>query len=324
MIVTADLHLAEETEGIVFDAVLPGLLASAREEAPTRAIAILGDLYHIRYRVSVRLQNRLYNFLAESGADWILLPGNHDQIDVQGEHALEVFRDLPNVTVKSEPGWDMWGLWVPYRKNMVDIQRALAQPKPDRITAVAWLHHGVQGYMMNDCVRDTQGIPTESFNGFERVFCGHYHMAQDLGFLSYIGSPYQTRADESGQQKRIGSWDPISREMRFISVNWGRKFHRIEATVDNPIDLAHVDLGDEIRIQAGSGVDPEALGKRLVDQGYKNVVITPVQEKARVRLNLAAASTRGCADYAQGYVDQFCGELAADKLMKLYKEITEV
>jgi len=318
MIVTADLHLTEDTEDIVFGEVLPGLVQKAQGTGDFR-IAILGDIYHVRYKVSVRLQNRLLDFLAQTKVCWILLPGNHDQINPRGEHALEVFRELETVMVFTEPEWGMDGLWIPYRKDLEAIRQALALPKPSAAPMVAWMHHGVRGALMNSTIRDTDGIPSETFNEFERVFCGHYHLPQDLGFLSYVGSPYQTRADEAGQQKRIGMWDRNTKTMHWSPVNWGRRFFRIEAGPHGVELPADVTTADEIRIQAQPGVDPEALAKTLAERGFDKVVVTPVQQAAQARLQVDPS--KGLPAYVQGYVAQFADDLDPKKLMDLYQEI---
>lgn len=319
MIVTADLHLREETEDVIFDEVLPGLVSTAVSRIETSVIAILGDIYHIRYRVSVRLQNRLFNFLESAQVYWILLPGNHDQINPQGENALEVFRELKNVEVKSRPGWDKRGLWIPYRKNQADIQRSLTMTKPEDCPAIAWLHHGVRGAYMNNQIQDHEGLYLESFAGFQRVYCGHYHKPQDLGNVRYIGSPYQTRADESGQQKYIGIWNGPDTDMQMVEVNWGRRFQRIAIGPDDTPDFSQFGKDDELRVQV-DGQSPEEVGKALAALGFTHVTVTPVQKATEVRLQVDPS--KGLTAYAQGYVDQFAGELDSKKLMDLWQEIT--
>lgn len=321
MIVTADLHLKEDSENIVFDEVFPGLVQAALEQMDRR-IAILGDLWHLRYRVSVRLQNRLLDFLDTAPVEFVLLPGNHDQISPAGEHALEVFRELDNVEVKSEPGWDHLGLWIPYRKDPEDIRKALALVQPPLCPPIGWMHHGIRGAWMNDNIRDTEGLPTEYFAKLKAVYCGHYHRAQlmDSSRIVYVGSPYQTRADESGQQKSYIVWDPANMVRTFVNVDWGRKFHRLEVTADSPLAMGEAAPRDEIRIQTGPGVNPEELGKVVAAQGFNNVVITPVQKAAETRLQVDPS--KGLPAYVQEYVKQFAGDLDHQRLLALFREIT--
>lgn len=316
MIVTADLHLKGETEGVLFDEVLPGIIDLAHND--DRTVAILGDIYHIRYRVSVALQNRLLDFFkVRDDVRFILLPGNHDQINVAGEHALEVFRELDNVEVITQPRWDGRGLWIPYRKDPADIYSALSTLRPSEFPRIAWMHHGVRGAMMNNHFHDKEGIELSSFGAFEHVYCGHYHKPQTVGNVTYIGSPYQTRADEAGQQKYVGMWD--AQAMHMQPVNWGRKFQQLTFGPGEIPDVSQIDKDDELRVQV-DGKSPEEVGKLLGELGFTNVTVTPIQKAAEARLQVDPG--KGVHAYAQGYVEQFAGDLDADKLMGLWGEIT--
>ena len=323
MIILADLHIREESESTVFDEVLPGI-EEVIEKSFDRMICILGDVYHLRYRVSVKLQNRLLDFLEKSKGFYKIIPGNHDQINPQGEHALEVFRELDNVTVYGQPTWDDFGLWIPYRKDPNDIERALTMTKPDiHFPSVAWMHHGVQGAFMNNSAKDTEGIPADQLGAFKRVFLGHYHKPHFIGstnYIIYVGSPYQTRADEAGQSKGYSIWDPHEFNYKFVPMDWGKRYHRLTVNQETPVTIGDgIRPEDDIRIQAGPGVDPEVLGKVIAGQGFKNVVITPVQKATESRLQVD--SSKGIDGYAQSYIEQFAGDLSQEALMKLYQDI---
>ena len=174
MIVFSDLHLCEKTAGVVFGEVLPGILEAAVKDVDGK-IAFLGDWYHTRYRIPVSLQNQV--------SDWILackrqsvsirfLPGNHDQIDIAGENALEVFQGYENVRVYTRPTVDTWGVWIPYRRDLDEVREALRTNKDYHIK---WMHHGVQGAVMGQGIQDTSGLQLGDFESVDRIFCGYYH-----------------------------------------------------------------------------------------------------------------------------------------------------
>ena len=119
MIVFSDLHLREETADTVFNEVLKGLVVALSVEND-KTLVCLGDFWHLRYQVSVHLQNQVlsvFQWLNRLGVSVHLLPGNHDQINVQGENALDIFSPLPNVTVYSTPKWTKYGLWCLIEKS---------------------------------------------------------------------------------------------------------------------------------------------------------------------------------------------------------------
>ena len=58
MIIFSDLHLREDSAKVCFEEVLPGVLNAAIERGDN-VIACLGDVFHFRYTVSVKLLNGL-------------------------------------------------------------------------------------------------------------------------------------------------------------------------------------------------------------------------------------------------------------------------
>lgn len=322
MIVAADIHLREETEKTVFNEVLPGLQMATLQD-PDRTLAILGDFYHIRYRVSVALQNRVLDFLerltAKNAATVILLPGNHDQINPEGENALEVFRQVPNVRVYTDMMDDEWGRWIPYRKEPMVLATALHQPATGIAGRVLWMHHGIKGAWMNDNRQDEEGLPLGMFQNWLRVLCGHYHKRQTTGNVSYIGSPYQTRADEAGQDKGYAIWNSENLELQWVTMKWGKRYHYVDIEKDGGIVLEDADKFDEIRVTVPAGMDSQAIGKQFAERGYMNVVVTEAVQASQARLDVQAGA--GVREYASAYAQQFSGNLQSDRLMQVYDEI---
>lgn len=322
MIVFSDLHLREETEKTVFEQVLPGLIEAAYLDAD-RTIACLGDFYHLRYRIPVFLQHRVLEFLEFLEANhinFIFLPGNHDQINVQGDHAFEVFRKFPNVQVLTKPQWNKYGYWIPYRRNAEDIAKELEQAMSDinNHTPVLWMHHGIKNALMNSNTVDTKGLPVEMFRHWV-VLCGHYHIRQQLGTVRYIGSPYQTKADEAGQVKGYAIWNPNTFDLQWVNTNWGKRYHNL-GLVTGDIDLTTVKPGDEVRITVPAGMNTAGLHSALEKAGV-SFVVTPNVEVSGSRLPVSSSGS--LTDFITAYVDQFAGDLDKSKLLSVFKSISE-
>lgn len=318
MIIAADIHLREESADTVFTSVLPGLFEATRLDSDN-LLVILGDFWHVRYRVSVRLQNLFMEFLEKLNAEnikVILLPGNHDQINPKGENALQVFQKMPNVMVYSEPTLDRWGLWIPYRKNLEEIKEALSA-KP-RTTRTVFMHHGVRGALMNGNIRDNDGLELSEFENSDHILCGHYHMRQKLGPVHYIGSPYQTRADEAGQAKGYARWN--GKSLTYIDTKWGKRYHRYVVKEVDTFTPDEINFDDELRIQVNSAKEAELLGKKLIAAGYKNVVVTPKQSASQKRLEVNEAAS--LSEYAIAFVNAQDTYLDKKELLNTYKEIT--
>jgi len=322
VIVFSDLHLREDSENIVFNEVLPGILEAALMD-PDKRVAFLGDWWHIRYTVSVRLFNRVRDELNEwcrLGVKVFLLPGNHDQVDYEGRNALEALGDLDGVEVFTNPCVNEWGLWIPYRVRNEDIKDALSLWDSMNAQPIVWMHHGVNGSLMNDHKRNTEGVPTDTFRSFHKVFCGHYHKRQELGNVTYIGSPWQTKADEAGQPKGYGIWDANTMTMKFVDTQWGPRFHTIELQPGEKLDLSGVRPNDEVRVTTAPGVDASKIGKQLLKAGVAHVV-TPQVEAEEARLDVDANASM--KEYAQAYVNQIAPEgLNKERLMSAFEELT--
>ncbi len=321
MILFSDLHLQEKSEEVVMEEVLPGIYEASKQHKDPH-IAFLGDFFHLRYTISVRLLNAVRDELrrwTSGGATVTLLPGNHDQIDVQGRNALESFGDIDGVVVHTEPTVNEHGLWLPYRKSHDELRAALNMEMPKGTPPVLFMHHGVFGSMMNDHIANTDGLQMDEFFKFKKVFTGHYHKRQVLDWVTYIGSPWQTKADEAGQPKGYAIWD--GKELEFVDTNWGPKFHRFELEPGEELDLTGVDPRDEVRVFTkgeGSKKAAEQLGQLLHAKGLRHVC-TPEIEANEQRLQVSVGSD--LRTYAKAYVEQMTTELDKDRLMKTFEGI---
>ena len=305
MLLFSDLHLNEDSADVCLGEILPGI----RQEAVDRGIrdvAFLGDFWDIRYRVVVRLLNAVRDELlkwADEGLDLRILPGNHDQIDIAGRNALEVFHHLPQVSVYTACTLDKDGYWIPYRKNREDLIYALTQydalaksgrGENDAGKRVLFSHHGVQGALQNDQHKDTEGLSPTFFKRFDRILMGHYHKRQTLGSVIYVGSPRQVLRQEAGQLKGFALWN--GQQIEWVDRFWGPRFHKARA-------------------EGGGGIDQEALVKALDATGAQ-YVIEPEAQRNEARIEVKPGA--GLRDFAEGYVELHRGELDGAELMEAY------
>lgn len=307
MILTADLHLKPESASAVFD-----VLRTVRDLAKKTdgRAAVLGDLWHVRYSVPVDLLNAFDAFLDEEpDVLWTLLPGNHDQIDVAGQHAMQVF-SRPNVVVQAVPCEDETGLWLPYRKDIQQygdvIQKSGAR--------FAFVHHGLQGARMNSGIvaGELDGVPPSWFQKFQNAFFGHWHLHQQVQNCVYVGSPYQTRSDEHGQAKGVIDLDLTSGAWKFVPLDVGAKF--IDAPTPEALAKAVVRPGDVVKLPHGVA---QALVDDLVKRGAEVRIAAPVVQTSP-RFGLGDNATM--RDYAAAYIAKERGDLDPAKLLTIFDE----
>lgn len=320
MLVFSDLHLDESNGDVILGEVLPGILEAARRLGDPE-IACLGDFWNLRYKIDVGLQNAVRDALLgwmRAGTRFYFLPGNHDQVDVLGRNALEVFDGLGmQCQVFTQPTWTPKGLWVPYRKYQRDLVTAFELPAPSGYAPVLWGHFELRNAWMNNQMRDSTGLELSTLSKFETVILGHYHKRQRLEHAYYVGSPWQVTSNEAGQEKGFAVWDGA--KLKFVTTQWGRRHHKIRLEPGESLDTSQFHPGDDVRVSTAVGLDPSAVGAELAALGIAHT-ITPDVVGAEQRLDVASdASFR---EYAQEYVRQIPTTLDQGRLMDVFGELT--
>jgi DNA repair exonuclease SbcCD nuclease subunit len=302
MIIFSDLHLDRDSADVCLNEILPGICKAALNS--DRHVVFLGDWWHLRYRVDVRLQVAVRDELlrwSDCGVRCQILVGNHDQVNVLGRNALEVFSDLPNVQVFSKPAFEPVDYtWLPYRKDMSEY--TLVQSKFMGRTVF---------------VHATEGLDPSHFVG-ARVFAGHYHKRQSIDAkgttIWYVGSPRQVTAAEAGQPKGFCAVE--GNTVTFVDTNWGPKYHRVELEQGQQLDLSGVAKGDDVRVTVGNEAECARIGAQLDALGVRHTV-TPRVQPAEVRH--VVDSIAGLRGYAGVWVREHAQD--ADRAMQVFDSL---
>ncbi len=180
-------------------------------------------------------------------------------------------------------------------------------------------HAPIVGAMKNDHVEDTTGVARDWFGHFERVFSGHYHKRQLIGSnIVYVGSPWQTRADEAGQPKGYMLWD--GRTSQWVDTHWGPRHHKYQVSAGQYPDMSGVSLRDRVSVRVsgpGAQKHAEEVHKAL---GNLQAVVTPEVEPVEARLDVQDGSDLRA--YVRAYVEQQKGELPEAALLGMFSAIT--
>lgn len=330
MIIFTDLHLREESAATVLGEVLPGILQAALAHNDLDVV-FLGDWWHVRNRIPVVLLNAVDAELARWGAAGVrlrVLPGNHDQVDVAGRNALEVFDRLPHVSVYTVPTRDADGLWVPYRKSVDELTRLVTYGQSEALKAgdqpaVLFGHFGVTGALKGVNIYDDDGVPLEALQGWPMVLLGHYHRRQQLGNVQYIGSPWETRADEMGDPK--GYARLVDGQLTFYDTAWGPKHYVMHISKGQPVDGTGLRPQDIVHVHAEHDVNVEAVGHALRSMGVHNHTIArevaPTVERLEVPQQEGAAPTFRA--YAEAFIRAHPCEVPEELLLSTLAEIVE-
>lgn len=317
MIIFSDLHLNNDSAEVCLGKILPGICEAARNS--DRLAVFLGDWWHLRYRVDVRLQvavrDELFNWAAK-GVRLKILVGNHDQVNVVGRNALEVFDSLDRVDVYSNLTIEDQWVWLPYRSDP-DLYHPMREYFSGR---TVFVHQGFAGSWLNDGTFSTDGIDPNSFAG-ARVFAGHYHKRQTVKAqnvsIQYVGSPRQVTAAEAGQPKGYCVLEGTS--IGFVDENWGPRYHRFTLGKGEELDLSGVTQGDDVRVMVANAEECGRIGNQLEVAGVRHTV-TPEVQPAAVRK--VALEAQGLRDYARVWAQERVDD--PDRMMGVFDSLVGV
>jgi DNA repair exonuclease SbcCD nuclease subunit len=228
--------------------VLEWSLQTALDEGADNVI-FCGDLFHERQKIQVLAYHKTYQILSKfSDLHIYLLLGNHDlwyydKWDISSVFPLGA---LSNVTVIGETQTiNIDGLdvdFLPFTHDPLTVIKERFSKKSRVLCAHVAIngatlnfHHRTKSEVSIEFENDMVPINVDIFEGWEKVFLGHYHGAQKLNhFVEYIGSPLQLTYNEAFQKKHICVLDTVDLDVKYIENNFSPKHLIIEADeVDN-------------------------------------------------------------------------------------------
>ncbi len=159
-------------------------------------LVIAGDLHDSKAALRGECTNRLISIFkqAQTHLQIYLIPGNHCLLNEKGdEHALNFLEPYCTLLdgVCYIPDLDVTA--IPYQNSVEKVRSILSKIKKG---STLIMHQGILGAKMGEYIKDTSSIPVEELKNF-RVITGHYHLHQNIGTATYIGSPYTTSFAEA-------------------------------------------------------------------------------------------------------------------------------
>lgn len=237
----------------------------------------LGDFWNLRGMLNVRQVDAVLTELERLGR-WILIPGNHDQVTLDGLiHGLNVFRGMPNVSVITEPSYDVHSriALLPWREHL-PAQRALFE-HPEGLESgwTVFAHAEIDGAELNSGKRSGGHVPIGLVEAMARAcYLGHLHKRQRLGDRTwYIGSPFQQNVGERNDPHGVALIRTDQLEPQFIELEDFPKYWRIS--------LADVEAGNVPEIDARDVVELVAEADELAGARYRRAAASLPTESVR-------------------------------------------
>jgi hypothetical protein len=191
----ADLHFVAEPACEYRWGLWPWLRQTAKDER-VKTICILGDIVDRKDNHPSVLVNRLCDELKktrdETGAELIILAGNHDWLK-EGEEFFRFLRHMDGIHYVVEP-WehpDVKGplaMFLPFSKNPMDDWKDLTSLEQYEFV---FMHQTIKGSLASNGERMQSGDTLPPiFDGVGKVWSGDIHVPQIIGGIEYVGSPY--------------------------------------------------------------------------------------------------------------------------------------
>lgn len=287
-------------------------------------VLMLGDLYHNRDSINVKVLNRVVSIIRDI-ADVCpvdVLIGNHDCFNHSDTEitSSSSIRYVPNVTLYDEITEVQLGskkaVYMPWTHSKSATLDALGQYEDKDLL---FCHSDLSGCRTQVSPTRPPGrnIPTiDDFKRFKKVYSGHIHIRQTMGNFTFVGAPYHMDRNDIGNQKGVYVYDTEKDVDLFIPNDVSPEF--VPITIDKAEDMAlltdellsknYVDLRVKSSLFANDDAFKRSLDKVLSrqrietlewldDTVVKDLVLTDAEtEEAQtgpgIRMNLRDLSTR--------------------------------
>lgn len=174
---------------------------------------ILGDLLDTKEVVRGKCLNTYIRRFKQSKLKFWVLVGNHDWFNLEcKEHALEVLKELSNVTVVDKCLRYQNLDFIAYYKD----QNVLKEYMKIGSGKTLFCHADIKSFDYGNGLISEEGLDAKDFSGYKRVISGHYHKYQKQGNITYLGTPFSHSFGETNQDKYIGVYDTKTDELELL------------------------------------------------------------------------------------------------------------
>lgn len=207
-------------------------------------IVFAGDLFQDRQKIDVATYSLTFDVLfkhCDGSINLWLLLGNHDMWfhDKWDISSVLPFSALPNVTVINKAcTLEINGKeidFLPYVRNPIEhlqeFEKSTKQRKGLKLLIGHLAIHGAElntlYHTLADVVLEHDGdmvkVGPELFKAWDKVFLGHYHGAQEIENIEYVGSLLQLTFGEAFQEKHVIVYDLKTGKQEYIINDFSPK-----------------------------------------------------------------------------------------------------
>jgi len=306
-------------------------------ENNVESVIFAGDLFHDRQKIDLITYQLTFDifkkYTYENKFDIFLLLGNHDlwfheKCDV---NSVAVFSELPNVTTVAYPAtYPIAGkqvAFLPYTHNPIEDLKDLNGDilfSHLAIDGAIWnVMHGTQADVSIEHDGDMTKVGADIFNGWQRVFLGHYHAEQKLSdTVEYVGSPLQLSFGEAFQHKHIIIYDTETDEREYVQNTFSPQHFIIPES-----DLDKYDLENNfIRVVVDDIGSSDLIDIKKKITTKHNVGSLEIKQNPKEDSTHVIEEAKSILYKKEGMLEQYIKEVGSDgldpdKLLQIGKQI---
>ena len=227
-----DTHFGARNDSLIFDDFFHKFYDEVffpyLKEHNIKTLIHLGDVVDrrkfINFRIANNFRKKFLERLWDEKIDTHILIGNHD-IYYRNTNKVNAIKELcttPDGT--NEP-------WIYEEAKVVDFDgtKLLMLPwiNPENEAAsfemlktaeadVCMGHFDLNGFSMNDAMKQSHGHDKSIVSRFERTYSGHFHHKNDDGQVFYLGNQYEITWSDYNNQKGFHIFDTETRDVEFV------------------------------------------------------------------------------------------------------------
>lgn len=203
-------------------------------------IVVGGDLYHNKNIIHSIAQSLILDLIrSHPQIHFYILDGNHDMSSMTGDgvSATKSLDNEKNVTTIHETKQIENIVFVPW--NPKKMFKDIKDSKTDYLIS----HFGLNEGKLNSGISIISDIGLKDLNHFKHCFLGHYHSPQQVGNVTYVGSPIQLDWGEKNEEKRFLSIDSETGSVISIPTTSYKKYFEFKITKENKEEIVKNAIG---------------------------------------------------------------------------------
>lgn len=252
-------------------------------------IIIAGDMIHTKSIIHSLAQSEFLDFVrAYKQLTFIIIDGNHDMSSKSGDgvSALKCCDNEENVIMVHESK-EIDNIWfVPWNpKTMIqDIKSGSPNQVPYLVS-----HFGLNEGRLNSGISIVSDLGLKDLKQYKKVFLGHYHAAQEIDNVMYVGSLIQLDWGEKNEIKRFLDINTDTNEIISVESIGFKKYCEFNITKDNADEV--IKKAEDLK-KEGHDVKLRKKDDVLLDNVSKEIIVIDDSEIDITNRGINSSMTR--------------------------------